>query len=564
MKPTQPDHTDEARTGAATAAPERPDDTPRTEPGATQQFVLRMQRGQNEAARITRDGKVPMRVAYNAVGQILYRVGTQTEYFFVQSGRNLCAALRLLARAAALLLRFIGGPLMVLLSSIWDDLTAPLRQFVTGVRHARSAARAEAQAGGSARRAGLAYFRQGVHTYRHLIVGALRYLMPLGALCVFAFTVHEVLGSSFSLSIRYSDDLRVFVENESVWDSAEQVVQERVMASEGAKVEWDEHPVFELCIVDPAARTSASELVDRIIAASSDQIMNAVGIRVNGALVGVVKDGRPVQQLLDDTLAAYNDGTHKRVEFLYSIEQVPGTYFSNSVQDTTMVLQALQASDVLSVKVTDMVEYDETIEYTTEEVESDQYNKGVRFISQRGVDGMQHVVAEQTSVNGEVIETVPVEVTVTQEMTPRIYTVGTREVQYGVSTAQGGGVVGTGSLVFPVPQLSYITTPFGGGHRGLDLCAPNGTPVLAADSGTVIEAGYHWSWGNYLLIDHGNGMTTRYAHCSALLVGAGASVARGQQIATIGISGVATGYHCHFEVAINGSLVDPAPLLGVG
>lgn len=87
--------------------------------------------------------------------------------------------------------------------------------------------------------------------------------------------------------------------------------------------------------------------------------------------------------------------------------------------------------------------------------------------------------------------------------------------------------------------------------------------ILAADSGTVIEAGYHWSFGNYLLIDHGNGITTRYAHCSALLVGAGSTVTRGQQIATIGISGVATGYHCHFEVAVNGSLVNPAPYLGV-
>ena len=97
------------------------------------------------------------------------------------------------------------------------------------------------------------------------------------------------------------------------------MVQERVMASEGAKVEWDEHPVFELRIVAPAARTSASDLVDKIIAASSDKIMKAVGIRVNGGLIGVVEDGRAVQQLLDDTLAAYNDGTHERVEFLYPI-----------------------------------------------------------------------------------------------------------------------------------------------------------------------------------------------------------------------------------------------------
>lgn len=550
-------------TQSPAATQERPAEKPRAAVRVTQQFVVRMQRGQNEAALPPKGGKPPLRATYNAVGQLLYRVGTQAEYTCIRLGRGIRGAFRLALRAAAALLRFVGGPLLALFSSIWDDLTAPARRFASGVRHMRDAARAEAQAGGSGKRAGFAYFKNGVHAYRHLIGGALRYLMPAAALCVLVFTVQEVLGSSFSLGVSYSGDFLVFIENEGVWDSAEKMVQERVMASEGAKVEWDEHSVFELRIVDPAARTSASDLVDKIIAASSDKIMKAVGIRVNGELIGVVEDGRAVQQLLDDTLAAYNDGTHERVEFLYPIEQVPGTYFTNSVQDTTMVLQALQSSDVLSVKVTDLIEYDETLEYTTEEVESDQYNKGVRFISQRGRDGTQHVVAEQTSVNGSVISTVPVEVTVTEEMTPRIYTIGTREAQYGVSTAAGGSVVGTGSMTFPVPSLSYITTRFGSGHRGIDLCAPNGTPILAADSGTVIEAGYHWSFGNYLLIDHGNGITTRYAHCSALLVGAGSTVTRGQQIATIGISGVATGYHCHFEVAVNGSLVNPAPYLGV-
>ena len=158
--------------------------------------------------------------------------------------------------AAAALLRFVGGPLLALFSSIWDDLTAPARRFASGVRHMRDAARAEAQAGGSGKRAGFAYFKNGVHAYRHLIGGALRYLMPAAALCVLVFTVQEVLGSSFSLGVSYSGDFLVFIENEGVWDSAEKMVQERVMASEGAKVEWDEHPVFELRIVDPAGFAS--------------------------------------------------------------------------------------------------------------------------------------------------------------------------------------------------------------------------------------------------------------------------------------------------------------------
>ena len=97
----------------------------------------------------------------------------------------------------------------------------------------------------------LPYFKNGVHAYRHLIGGALRYLMPAAALCVLVFTVQEVLGPSFAgrelqrrLSL-YSSKMKAF------GIPPKKMVQERVMASEGAKVEWDEHPVFELRIVDP-------------------------------------------------------------------------------------------------------------------------------------------------------------------------------------------------------------------------------------------------------------------------------------------------------------------------
>ena len=242
-------------TQSPAATQERPAEKPRAAVRVTQQFVVRMQRGQNEAALPPKGGKPPLRATYNAVGQLLYRVGTQAEYTCIRLGRGIRGAFRLALRAAAALLRFVGGPLLALFSSIWDDLTAPARRFASGVRHMRDAARAEAQAGGSGKRAGFAYFKNGVHAYRHLIGGALRYLMPAAALCVLVFTVQEVLGSSFSLGVSYSGDFLVFIENEGVWDSAEKMVQERVMASEGAKVEWDEHPVFELRIVDPAART---------------------------------------------------------------------------------------------------------------------------------------------------------------------------------------------------------------------------------------------------------------------------------------------------------------------
>lgn len=532
----------------------------------TQEFVAQLQRGQNEAAVPAPGEKLPIRAVYNAFGQLLYLTGTQTEYAFIRLGRAARGGGALALRYAAALVRFVCGPLWALVTSIWDDITAPVRYFAVGMDNMRRTAEAEAlaesgggEAGGAAK-AGRARSKISRRAYRKMLLGALSYLLPLGALIVFSVTVREMLNANFSLGVSYNDSV-FFIENESVWDAAERMVQERVVASVGSSVEWNSHPDFELRIVDPAARTGASELADRIISASSDQIMQAVGVRVNGQLVSVVEDGRAVQRMLDETIAGYEDSAHERVEYVHRIDQVPGLYFTDSVQDTTMVLQSLEYSGVLSVRVIDLIEYDETLAYTTEEQESDQYFLGTRRTTQRGQDGMQHVVAEQTSVDGSVISVVPIRTTVTVEMLPEIITIGTKELPYSVATAEGGTVVGSGSMIFPVPELSYITTRFGG-HRGIDLCAPAGSPILAADSGVVVEAGWNGSFGNCILIDHGNGYTTRYAHCTELLVGAGTPVERGQMIATVGSTGYSTGSHCHFEVAINGALTDPAPYIG--
>ena len=121
-----------------------------------------------------------------------------------------------------------------------------------------------------------------------------------------------------------------------------------------------------------------------------------------------------------------------------------------------------------------------------------------------------------------------------------------------------------GGLYWPVPGYAHLTTYFGEAdaiyglpHRGIDVAAPGGTPIVAAESGTVITAGWNGSYGNYIAISHGAGVVTLYAHCSALYVSYGDYVSAGQTIAAVGTTGDSTGNHLHFEVQVNGGLANP-------
>lgn len=137
------------------------------------------------------------------------------------------------------------------------------------------------------------------------------------------------------------------------------------------------------------------------------------------------------------------------------------------------------------------------------------------------------------------------------------------------SGGSGGSstVVGSGAFAHPCPTATVSST-FGyrdfdsSFHKGVDFAAPEGTPYYAAESGTVIIAGYSASAGNWIVISHGNGLITKYMHSSSLLVSAGQQVSKGQQIGTVGNTGNSFGAHLHFQVEVNasswsGTAVDP-------
>ena len=140
------------------------------------------------------------------------------------------------------------------------------------------------------------------------------------------------------------------------------------------------------------------------------------------------------------------------------------------------------------------------------------------------------------------------------------------DYQAGQIPSGGGGTPGSGYLANPCPAAS-ISSEFGGrtspggigstNHKGRDYAAPAGTPIYAAADGTVIQSTYNSVRGNYLQIDHGNGLKTLYQHCSRIIVQNGQHVNKGQVIAYVGNTGASTGPHLHFEVWENDTPVDP-------
>ncbi len=180
---------------------------------------------------------------------------------------------------------------------------------------------------------------------------------------------------------------------------------------------------------------------------------------------------------------------------------------------------------------------------TTQEGEN-----GLRNVTMRNVYDTNGTLLEQTILSTETIK----------EPVNKKVVVGTKKA----STGGAKYITGSGRFLWPVPNYKYCSRWYSSGHKGVDICAAAGTPIYATASGTVTKAGYERAgagrgYGYSVIISHGSGYTSVYAHCLSLTVHAGQSVKQGQLIGYVGSTGRSSGNHCHFEIRLNGSYIPP-------
>ena len=218
---------------------------------------------------------------------------------------------------------------------------------------------------------------------------------------------------------------------------------------------------------------------------------------------------------------------------------------------------------LISVVVTKEVTVEETIAHSTEYKDTSSLLKGESKVVTQGSDGKKSVTYEITEANGSTIEKNVVEEVVISEPVTEVVNRGTGSIQISSRSASNSNG-GNGTLAWPLSS-NKITSPYGtrsrGFHSGIDLAASTGTSVYAAAGGTVELASWYYGYGNCIVINHGNGVKTRYAHLSAYKVSVGTTVSRGQLIALSGNTGNSTGPHLHFEVIINGVTKNPVNYL---
>ena len=583
--------------------------------------LLRRHRFRRKTQRRMNNVRQKMRATplVQAVGEFLYALGFAAEYAAVRAGRNVAHAALWAAGCCKKFAHDLAVTAFPGAVQMFKDLFGPIVLFFKGIAallvHAHRIHKEQGL--GAALKASARFFTSGIRRNLKLLPRMAMYILPLCALALYATVFESVVHRPYALAVQVNGQTVGYVANEATFNLAREDVQERINYAGTDKTEWTIEPTYTISTAHQVM--DENQMANAILRSASDEISEGTALYLDGELTAVCADGTSLQSYINGLLAPYEDEENANVTvgFNRAVDLEQGIYFNESFQDLTDIENALsgvqqaekiykvQAGDtlwaiaqkndltfkelcalntnfkgapltetsniqegdelivtkeeaMLEVRITKIEVKQEEIPYTTETTNSNELTKGTTKVTQEGENGLRNVTLQNVyDTNGTLLEQTVLSTEIIKEAVPKKVTVGTKKV-----TSSTKYITGSGRFIWPVPNYKYCSRWYSSGHKGVDICAPAGTPIYATASGTVAKAGYNKAgagtgYGYSVVVNHGGGYTSVYAHCLSLAVHAGQSVKQGQLIGYVGSTGRSSGNHCHFEIRLNGSYVPP-------
>ena len=583
--------------------------------------LLRRHRFRRKTQRRMNSVRQKMRATplVQAVGEFLYALGFAAEYAAVRAGRNVAHAALWAAGCCKKFAHDLAVTAFPGAVQMFKDLFGPIVLFFKGIGallvHAHRIHKEQGL--GAALKASARFFTSGIRRNLKLLPRMAMYILPLCALALFATVFESVVHRPYALAVQVNGQTVGYVANEATFNLAREDVQERINYAGTDKTEWTIEPTYTISTAHQVM--DENQMANAILRSASDEISEGTALYLDGELTAVCADGTSLQSYINGLLAPYEDEENANVTvgFNRAVDLEQGIYFNESFQDLTDIENTLsgvqqaekiykvQAGDtlwaiaqkndltfkelcalntnfkgapltetsniqegdelivtkqeaMLEVRITKIEVKQEEIPYTTETTNSNELTKGTTKVTQEGENGLRNVTLQNVyDTNGTLLEQTVLSTEIIKEAVPKKVTVGTKKV-----TSSTKYITGSGRFIWPVPNYKYCSRWYSSGHKGVDICAAAGTPIYATASGTVAKAGYNKAgagtgYGYSVVVNHGGGYTSVYAHCLSLAVHAGQSVKQGQLIGYVGSTGRSSGNHCHFEIRLNGSYVPP-------
>lgn len=568
--------------------------------------------------------KTPQFISF--LGNLFYTIGFSAEYYFVRIWRIVRDGGLFILQMALWVLKWLGTNIASVAKGIWRDITSPLRAFrkrsrqLKRVRERAKKRAAEGEAVTTYFGVGVkSSFQLALN-----LLGVLLPVAAVAVLVItvnnvvnmdYALAV-EVDGQVMG----YVSDQSVVGKATDLLRKRIRVAKDQEIS------DWQFNPTYKISRTDSFTTTNQlvnKILVSG--AGTAGDVTQATGLFIGDDLYSVTTEGERLRAYLDGVLEKQAQGHRDdaSVTFLTPVECEPNeddVYFTTSIEEYNTLVERLEnnvkdevrysangeetlvdiahnhdittyelfirnpelegqeddfvpeqgtdllitrAQPFLQVQVSYREQSTEEVPFEKIEQENDNLMKGVRKKIQDGKNGVNEVWDDYYFVDNELIRKDRIDemTVVVEEPVEEIYEIGTKVIASMGNVQMPAGGYG-GSYIFPVPGSPYSSRGMSAYHYGMDINAPAGTPIYACEGGTVITAGWHYSYGNYVVIQHPGNVNTLYAHCSALYVSAGQQVGQGTPIGAVGSTGNSTGNHCHLEITVNGGRVNPVSYVG--